>query len=182
MALIVGVGAVIVAGLSHRANARKSLEDDGKWKGRVDTLLEELRNSLSEVEKNLNKVGKELGGLRQIVFDRLGIPLFASTSPLQLTEFGKTVSEEVGSAKWVERVASTLGDQITGKDAYAIQDFCFKYVEDTDKYRDAERRAIRKTAFERGLKTADVRRVLAHRASASGRGPRICRRMATTGA
>jgi len=147
VALSVGVGGVIVAVLALPVNTRKSNQEDGEWKGRVNTLLEQIRNDLDE--------------LRHIMFDRLGIPLIVSKSPLRLTKLGRTVSVEVGASAWVARVTPVLKDQIEGKDAYEIQDLCFGYVENTNQYLDDERRAIQSTAYHRGLEAKEIRRVLA---------------------
>lgn len=126
---------------------RPRTQDDAEWKGGVNSLLERIREDLDE--------------LRRIVFAKFGIPLVSSQSPLQLTKLGKTVSQEIGARKWVERVADGLSSQTEASDAYEIQTFCFEYVERLDQYLDEERRAIRQTAFQRGLKAKEVRRVLA---------------------
>lgn len=145
-ALFVGLSTLVTYRI-WRNSTRAKDEEDGKWKGRVDTLLE--------------KIEKDLFDLRQIVFARLGIPLVISKSPLRLTEFGKSVSEEIGALSWIERVSNTLKEEVKGMDAYGIQDFCFEYVENTDQYNDEEQRAIRNSAYKRGIKAKDVRRVLA---------------------
>ncbi len=152
-AVFVGVSALATYRM-WRINSRSQSEEDWKWKGRVDTLLERIGG-------DLERIGKELAELRQIVFTRFGIPLVFSKNPLQLTEHGKTVSEEITARAWVERVAGALNEEVEGKDAYEIQDFCFKYVENTDQYNDEERQAIRDTAYKRGIKAEDVLQVLA---------------------
>ena len=144
--IVAGLG-VIVAGLALRANTRKTVGDDGKWRGRVDTLLEQI--------------GKDLTELRQIVFARFGVPVVVPKSPLKLTEFGKTISGEVDAPGWVERVAPDVEDRIAEKDPYEIQEFCFGYAAESERYREEERRAIRRTAFRRGLEVSEIERVLA---------------------
>ncbi len=107
--------ATLVTYRMWRSSSRSQSEEEGKWKGRVDILLE-------RTGKDLERIGKELTELRQIVFSRFGIPLVISKSPLRLTELGKTVSEEITAQAWVERVANTLNEKVEGKDAYEIQD------------------------------------------------------------
>ena len=163
-----GIAGVVIAGVSAlfaglatlvtyrmwRSSSRTQSEEEGKWKGRVDTLLE-------RIGMDLERIGTELAELRRIVFDRLDIPLVISQSPLRLTELGKTVSEEIASQAWVEKVADSLNEKVRGKDAYEIRAFCFKYVESIDQYSKEEQQVIRNTAYERGIKAKDLRQVLA---------------------
>ena len=55
----------------------------------------------------------------------------------------------------------TLFDQVQGKDAYEVQNFCLEYVESADLDSVAEQRAIHKAAGQPGLGANDIRCVLA---------------------
>lgn len=151
VALLVGAGGVIIASLTLRGVNRKSTQDDAEWKGKVNTLLSGIRKDLDE--------------LRKIVFAKFSVPLVVPQSPFRLTKLGKTVSQEIGAAAWVERVAESLAGQTKGRDAYEIQTICFDHAEDLDQYLDKELRVIRQTAFQRGLKTREVRPCSRHRTS-----------------
>ena len=154
LALVTVAVGVFVSHRSWRASTHKNIKDDGEWKGRVDTLLK-------KIGEDLERIGKELADLRGIVFSRFGSPMVISKSPLRLSELGKTVSEKITAQAWVEKVEDALNEEVKGKDAYEIQDFCFKYVKNTDQYNDKEREAIRHTAYKLGVKAEDVLEVLA---------------------
>ncbi len=56
---------------------------------------------------------------------------------------------------------SQLKIRTEGWEAYEIQDFCFKYVSDEMERSDAEERAVKKSAYEHGIRDNQVWRVLA---------------------
>ncbi|MCY4673252.1 MAG: hypothetical protein OXD43_05725 [Bacteroidetes bacterium] len=151
--VVIAVG-TFIALRSLRGNTHKNIKEDGEWKGKVDTLLE-------SIVKDLERIGEELTELRKIVFSRFGNSVISSDSPLRLTAFGETISREITAQAWVERVADSLYEDIKGMDAYEIQVFCFEYVESTDEYSNEEQKAIRHAAYKRGIKTKDIRQVLA---------------------
>ena len=97
-------------------------------------------------------------------FDRVRVKLdggpVSRRSPLELNSLGQIVTKEIRGAEWAERVAPELQDWIGVKDAYQIQEDCFEYVEGFD-FTDDELKAIRQSAYENGLPTEQVRRVLA---------------------
>ena len=159
-AVFVGIS-TFVAYRMWRSSSRSQIEEDGKWKGRVDTLLERIGEDLERMGKELERVGKELAELRQIVFSRFSIPVTTHKSPLRLSDFGETISKEITAQAWVERVADSLDERIKGMDAYEIQELCFQYVESTNEYSNEEKQVIRDSAYKRGVKTKDIRRVLA---------------------
>lgn len=136
-------------------------EKDGEWKGTVDTRLAKIDEDISFLRKDFSSIRDDFSDLRKIIFERQGTTRYTSKSPLQLTDEGESVSEEIGALRWIEKILDSLEAKIKGKDAYEIQDFCFEYVEDANRYTDEEQRAIRNSAYKRGIKTGDVRRVLA---------------------
>ena len=87
--------------------------------------------------------------------------MFASSNPLRLTEIGKIISKEIAAPARVDRVSDTLLDQVKGKDAYEVQNFCLEYVESADRDSAAEQHAVHNAAGQLGLGAKDIRRVLA---------------------
>lgn len=141
----IGIGSLWVAVHTLRKTGRQDLVADSEWKGRVNQFME--------------TVTKEITELRQLWFGFFGRPTITPGSPLTLTDFGKEISREAGAKDWVARVAGSL--EVHDRDPYEIQTLCFQYAEDTGHYLDEELRVVRKIAYQRGLKTTEVRRVLA---------------------
>ena len=133
---------------------RTKYEKEGRWRGRVDTLLENF-------EKRISNIEKQIADFRDIFVDVFGRRVSKSQSPIRLSDFGESISEEIAAQMWADRMSSTLKEKITGMDAYEVQVFCFNYVEKTDQYSDEEQRVIREIAYRRGIKAEAVRRVLA---------------------
>ena len=133
---------------------RTKYEKEGRWRGRVDTLLESF-------EKRISNIEKQIADFRDIFVDVFGHRVSKSQSPIRLSDFGESISEEIAAQMWAARISSALKEKITGMDAYEIQVFCFDYVEKTNHYSDEEQRVIREIAYRRGIKVEAVRRVLA---------------------
>ena len=158
VALITGLAGMVFAGLAHRANARSSVRQDGEWKGKVDADRRNFKEFMTEVRRDI----RELRGDVKKIFDRLATPssIITRRSPLRLTELGEAISKEIGGKALASRIATNLGSWATDKDAYAIQEYSFEYVEEFQ-YSDEERKTIRKSAYDNGLDVSVIRRVLA---------------------
>ena len=145
-ALFAGI-ATLAAIRALRETGRAETEIDGQWKERVEALS--------------SRIVKEISELRHIVLSSPGRPRVASSNPLRLTAIGKIISKEIAAPAWVDRVSDTLLDQVQGKDAYEVQNFCLEYVESADLDSAAEQRAIHNAAGQPELGANDIRRVLA---------------------
>ena len=145
-ALFAGI-AIFAAIRALRETGRAETEIDGQWKERVEVLS--------------GRIVKEISELRQVVHSSPGHQMVTSSSPPRLTDLGKIVSKDIGVVAWVDRVSDTLLDQVQGKDAREVQDFCLEYVESADLDGAAEQRAIHYAAGQPGLGANDIRRVLA---------------------
>ena len=157
IALFVGIAAWLTLGLK----LLERREGAATWRGEVDTDRKSFKSFMKQVGETLKKIQRELDTVRQIMAAYFGKPLFVPKSPIQLTEYGETVSKEIDAAKWVERIAPTLEDRVRSMDAYEIQDFCFEYAKGTDHYHGGERTVIRDVAYRYGLEVNAVHRVLA---------------------
>ena len=156
VALVVGAGGVIVAGLALRANTRKSVQDDGEWKGRVDTDRSNFKDFMARIDGTIQKIQEDINR----IFLTIPPDPFSRYSPIRLNDLGKAISTDVGGNEWACRHADATKPSIEGFDAYEIQHFCFEYVNETE-YSDEEKKVIRSSAYENGLTRDQVRRVLA---------------------
>ncbi|MCY3599851.1 MAG: hypothetical protein OXN85_07760 [Gemmatimonadetes bacterium] len=106
---------------------------------------------MEEIRKKIDQIFSRL--------DRL-TPVSAGQSPVRLTDLGKRISQELDASAWAGRLAVPLEKHLAGKDAYEIQVFCFDHVEQVE-YSDEEQKTIRRSAYNHGIDTWEVRRVLA---------------------
>lgn len=100
----------------------------GKHEGWRDAWAEGMEEFKSETRA-------ALGGIREDVKKILvAMPknVLARTSPVRLTDFGKEVSKSVGAAAWAEEKAPDLVDEIKGKNAYEVQEFCMDHMRGED--------------------------------------------------
>lgn len=122
----------------------------GKWKGEVDSDRKAFKEFMNEIEKKIEDVLERLPP-RKVV---------TQASPLQLTDFGKEIAEEIEAEKWAEEIVMHLTKEVKGKSPYNIQQYCFEYVRnfEFDEVKDED---LRGCAYMRGIELDDVKRVLA---------------------
>ena len=122
----------------------------GDWRGHVDSDRDTFKKFITEVRDDIKEILK-----------RLPPDTVKGTSPLQLTELGESISEELKASDWAKGTAPLLIAQIRGKHPYEIQEFCLEYAtklftpsEDLD-------RKIQTCAYQKGISKEQVLRVLA---------------------
>ncbi len=84
-------------------------------------------------EEFRNEVKNEFSNIRdslQKIFERLGPPTAASSSPAQLTDFGERVAKRINALEWAASTAKTiLKDQdLLRLQPYQIESFCQDFV------------------------------------------------------
>ena len=89
------------------------------WMGEVNADRKGINEFMKEIRDDIKKI------LR-----RLPAPTIKSSSPIQLTELGRSISDELHARDWVERIAPSLTERVKGKRPFEIQNFCFDYVRD----------------------------------------------------
>lgn len=121
----------------------------GIWIGAVNTDRTNFKEFMAEVRDDI-----------KTILGRLPPTEITSSSPLRLTELGKTISKGIDAPTWADRIVLSL-QHVQDMEAYEIQDFCFEYVKDELALSKEEIRLIRSVAYENGVKEEQVRRVLA---------------------
>ena len=146
--------AVLIAYLMWRRGTQAQAKNEGIWEGGVRSSLKTFGDRLSDLEKQVAHLVRFLAGI-------FGHAVIRAESPLRLTEFRKSISEEIAARGWADKMSQILRDKVEHKNAYEIQLFCFDYVETNAEYSEEEQHAIHDSAYERGIEASDVRRVLA---------------------
>ena len=94
------------------------------------------------------------------ILGRLPPVSVTASSPLQLTDFGKSISKEIDAKEWAEELASGLVEQVRGSQRYEIQEFAKKYLQEELTPNDQQLIKLRQCAYKKGLELELVREVL----------------------
>ena len=89
----------------------------GQWKGKVDSDRASFKEFMTEVRNDIKEI------LR-----RLPSHTLAGSSPLRLTDLGKSISERLDAPALAQDLAPLLQERIKGKTPYEIQEMCFDYI------------------------------------------------------
>ena len=140
-----------------RVDIRKKIEEDGTWKGSVNTDRANFKEFMREIRNDI----KEINGKISQIFSRLPADVATSQSPIRLTDLGRDISKNVEATAWVNKVYDTVQGKVKGQEAYEVQQFSFKYADNDDHYTEEERIRIRKVAYDvNGISENEVRQVL----------------------
>lgn len=132
----------------------------GEWKGNVNAD-----------RKNFNKFMDEVRGDIKEILQRLSPASTPSAigkkSPLQLTDLGKEISDELKALEWAKEIKPLVLSEIDkahgleGAQPYEIQEYCFDFTTKIFIFPDDMDKKVQDSAYKRGLTKRQVLEVLA---------------------
>ena len=139
-----------IAFLSLLSVAAGAIFAFGQWKGKVDSDRASFKGFMTEVRNDI----KEILG-------RLPSHTLTGSSPLRLTDLGRTISERLDAPALAQDLAPFLQERIKGKTPYEIQEMCFDYIRHEYKPPDEVEALIKTCAYDNGIDRGQVVDVLA---------------------
>lgn len=132
------------------------------WTKDVDWKITGLIEGQTNLKDMLSEVKSAVADLRNNLDSK---PAIKSTSPLSLTEYGEELSKGIDADSLASLYVDKLEPKVTGKNAYEIQQYCFKYaetllLEDLQKLNKEKYDAITNFAFDAGISTDKLMRVV----------------------
>ena len=115
----------------------------GTWKGGMDDFRKMVGESIKTIQEDIKKI-----------LERLPRPAVAGESPLRLTDFGRTLSNDIGGHAWAQDTATKVVDNVRGKQPYEVQEYCFDYVENESNYTSDLFQKMQSCAFNNGTTLA----------------------------
>ena len=120
------------------------------WMGEVNADRKGINEFMKEIRDDIKKILK-----------RLPAATIKSSSPLQLTEMGRSISDDLDVRDWVQRIAPSLTERVKGKRPFEIQNFCFDYVKDEFEPSAAQLLRLQESAYDNSIDLDGVLDVLA---------------------
>ena len=122
----------------------------GHWIGGINEHKSSVGKYIDEIREDIKKI------LR-----RLPAPTIEGNSPIQLTDLGRSISDDLKALDWVARIAPTLAERTRGKQPFEIQEMCFDYVKDEFTPEPAQLVELQRCAYENAIDIDAVLDVLA---------------------
>lgn len=88
----------------------------GKWYGAVNNDRDSLREFMDEIRGDIKKICAHLPSPSPV----------ASESPVQLTEFGRKISDNVSALQWAKDHAENLKKEAKDKEEFQIFELCIE--------------------------------------------------------
>lgn len=146
---IVGVAILAMAIYNAVQKYGDRKEAKGRWKSEVDKDREIFKEFIEKVEGKLDEI-----------LEHFSPRLIATNSPLQLTETGEKISEEIEGKEWAYKVAEGIKENTSGMSPYEIQSYCKELVKLRYIFNEDEKFLIGKSAYENGISRDKVLDVL----------------------
>ena len=128
----------------------------GKWFQATD----QVKRDLGSIKETLAKVVEEFRDDIKKIFLYLR-PEVSSSSPLELTDFGRELSTDIGGQEWARQKASELASRVRGQPAFEVHEFAAEYVQGNTNFDEAFFQRMRECVYNRGAKIEQIRNVLA---------------------
>ena len=175
--MIAAVVAATVAVVGIVLTAVRVAYKFGEWKGEVNADRKLFTDFITEVKGFMVDVKDFMFEVKGFMFEVKGFmnedkekidrilkrlplpPAVEENSPVQLTEFGKKISENLSIGKWTVEHAANLVKQVSKKQDFEIFEMCIEYVSGQYDADSNFQRKIRKGAYESGINVEQVKRV-----------------------
>lgn len=152
--------------LVWREKKGKSSVDNGSDIGRLETKFDGLEARFGKLETRFDSLETRFNDFLDKLIGIIGPQLFKSSSPLTLTDLGKSISEKIGATELANDYAKKLHDEVKDLNAYEIQEYCFEFCEEKlpaklkeEKVKQLER--MQTVAFEEGIEVEKIMRIVA---------------------
>ena len=132
----------IVAALGLLVTLGILIFKSGAWKGRVDAFMKDTKEALDTLKETLDTLLMRTE------------PAIERSSPVRLTEFGKEIAARIEAEEWASQTAPGLLDEIRGKEAFQVDEFCAAYVR--QRLTDEQNTEVAKVAFAIGTTRESV--------------------------
>ena len=126
------------------------------WKGGVDEFKRGMDGFRSDVREAIQEIRSDI----KEILGRLPSASTIRTSPIELSNLGKAISQEIDAAAWAEKTAHNLLEKVRDKPPFEIQEFCFDYARRQAFSGDLFTK-MRQSVYEHGTTMGNVRDVLA---------------------
>lgn len=143
--------------LNHRMGDTETKIEGVQTKlGSLETLTGNLSNRLDKINDDIKEIYKLI----------VGNPLEKVTSPISLTEYGKSLSERLEALKIVDLKLTQVTRSVEGMNAYQIQEYCFSFskeqlLDELQKKNPELAQKIYEVAFDEGMEIEKLTRVIA---------------------
>ena len=94
------------------------------WIGSVREHKSAASETFKEIKNTLGRLERIMGS----ILLRVRGGTTEGGSPLQLTDLGKSISEDLDTKEWAKAIVPSLQDQVKGMLPFELQDWCLSYV------------------------------------------------------
>ena len=112
-------------------------------------VRKEMQNEFTEFRKEMKNEFKDVREDIKRILIRLS-PAASGESPLQLTDFGRTISKDASATEWAKEEAAGLVELSKGKEEFEIFEMCIDFVSQRYAENNDFKRFVKSTAYRFG--------------------------------
>ena len=102
----------------------------GKWVGSVNTDRNSLKDNAKEDRTSFRELAREIREDIKKILGRLSPVPVTSNSPLELTDFGRKLSNDLKAEEWAINIAQEIVFDVADQQPFQIDEYAEKYVRD----------------------------------------------------
>ena len=125
------------------------------WYGSVNSDREVFKTFMVEVRDDLKAIRDDVNRIFRI----LPRPVAESQSPIQLTDFGKTISRSMSAADWARSQSSSLLERAKNKEEFEVFEICGEHVSNMFDNNAEFKKKILAAAYDHGIESERIKRV-----------------------
>lgn len=121
----------------------------GIWIGSVNSDRKSFKEFMQEVREDIKEILKRMPDPSPV----------GSNSPIQLTDFGKSISDTISAVDWAKDEASKLIDQANGKEEFEIFELCVSHIDNIFNNNSDFNKSVKENAYKIGTSSENVLKV-----------------------
>ena len=148
---------VIFGGVALLVSLGTAILKFGEWKGKVDSDRNTFSGFMDEIRADIRKIHDRIDA----ILGTLSNPVVSGTSPLSLTELGRSIAQSLEADQVVATMVPVVRTRVAGMSPYDVQELCGTYVKHEFEPSPELEAKIKDHAFENGIARFQVLDVLA---------------------
>ncbi len=147
----------VVAGLT--ITLAIALFKAARWTASTDKRLDSLETIVKEIRGDIKRIFQDQKEVRDDIKRIFQDQTVEAKSPIELTNFGKKIADQIKAYDWSEKFAPGIVDKTIGKEEFEIFEICVDHI--SEKYNDDIdfQKVVRANAYQHGTNVENVLKV-----------------------
>lgn len=123
--VIASISVTLIFGIiTLRRSTRKDDREEGKWQGKIEGQISTIEGQIKAMTHRVDAI------FHRIFFGKVSDEFFASSSPVDLTERGQKIADELEMENLTSTFIPLIVPRLEKHEPYAVEQTCMNYAID----------------------------------------------------